>query len=118
MTKEMRSLTGHTSVHHDQKLYHPNKEGVFLVEDGHVDALKSHGLLLVDEADLVAQAELTKRRTDDLEGENARLKAQLAESALAKENEELRAQLAALQTPDPAAGEGKKKAAKADGTEG
>ena len=110
MTKNMRSLTGHTSVHHDGKLYVPNKKGVFEIDDAHLAALQSHGLMLEDAADAAATAALTAKRMEGLEEENAKLKQQLQESALAQENETLRAQLA-----DMAAGKRKKPSEKTEG---
>ncbi|GEM_PF-4816814 len=95
--KLMKSLSGHTSVSHEGKEYKPNKKGLFEIEDGHVVALKAHGLLLEDEADQTEKANQDAAQRAALEAENAELKRQLADSTLAKENEELKKQLADLQ---------------------
>ncbi len=36
-------------IHHEQATYKPNRKGVFEVEDGHVTALRAHGLRLEGE---------------------------------------------------------------------
>lgn len=99
MIKRMRSLTGHTAVHHDGKLYQPNEEGVFKVDAAHVAALISHGLMPEDEADSAAAKAISDKRMAQLQAENEDLKRQLQESSLAQENENLRAQLADLTAP-------------------
>ena len=41
---------GTTTIHHDGKLYEPDKKGVFEVPSHIVDVLRPHGFLTVDEA--------------------------------------------------------------------
>jgi hypothetical protein len=40
-----------TEITHEHKTYKPNKKGAFEVDDGHVEALRSHGLKLEGEVE-------------------------------------------------------------------
>ena len=95
--KLMKSLVGHTSIHHEGKQYKPNKKGLFEIDDGHVTAVKEHGLLLEDEADVAEKTKQQEANTAALLAENAELKRKLADTTLADENEKLKAQLAEMQ---------------------
>jgi hypothetical protein len=63
-------------IHHDRRDYKPNKKGQFEVDDGHVDALRAHGLKLEGEPDDPVKAE--QQRVDQA-AEIAALKARIAE---------------------------------------
>lgn len=67
-----------TEIAHEHKTYRPNKAGKFEVEDGHVEALRAHGLKLEGEIDAAAKSALAdkdaeivalKKRVAELEGE-------------------------------------------------
>lgn len=74
---------GITEVHHQGRRYKSDRKGRFEVEDGHVEALRAHGLKLEGEPD---DAKAAVKQAADLAAENAELKRQLAEAqaALAK----------------------------------
>ncbi len=62
-------------VHHENRDYKPNRKGVFEIEDGHVAALRSHGLVTEEEA--AATAKLAS--LPDKDAEIAQLKKRVAE---------------------------------------
>jgi hypothetical protein len=56
-TMVLRDPTKPVSViHHETKTYKPTKKGIFEVDDAHVDALRSHGLMLEGEKAELADA--------------------------------------------------------------
>jgi hypothetical protein len=63
-------------VHHHDAIYKPNRKGEWEIEDGHVAALRSHGLELKEEAELRAR---TVPVGESPEEEAKRLEARLAE---------------------------------------
>lgn len=63
-------------VHHLDAVYKPNRKGEWEVADGHVGALRSHGLELKEEAELRARAAPAGESGED---EAKRLEARLAE---------------------------------------
>lgn len=62
-------------IHHGDKVYRPNKKGLFDIDDGHVEAMRPHGLVLLEELEKAAKA----KATADLAAENDALKARVAE---------------------------------------
>lgn len=52
---------GITEIGHEHKTYRPNRKGIFEVEDGHVEALRSHGLKLEGEIEKEAQAAISEK---------------------------------------------------------
>ncbi len=47
--KRMIATTDVSTIAHLDKTYRPGKDGVFEIEDGDVDALRAHGLVLEEE---------------------------------------------------------------------
>jgi hypothetical protein len=70
-------------IHHETEAYKPNRKGLFEIQDHHVQAMKTHGLVTEDDQATAQAAEkaaaLAKAEADGLKSENDALKARIAE---------------------------------------
>lgn len=72
-----------SAAHIDSKVYKPNpKTGEFQVEDGHVEVLRSHGLMLKGEVTSEQHKAALAAQGDASQAEVDRLKAVLAAAGL------------------------------------
>ena len=76
MSKIMVAKGDVQTIHHAGKVYTRGKTGTFEVDDGHVDALRPHGLRLKDEIEAEAKAKAGESAKD---AEIAALRARIAE---------------------------------------
>ena len=77
-------------IHHEGEVYKPGEDGTFRVQDGHVDALRAHGLRLEGE-----------KAPDPALGDRTALEKKVADqadqiAAQPKQLEDLQAQIATL----------------------
>jgi hypothetical protein len=76
MSKTMVAEKPISVIHHEDKTYMPDRRGEFGIEDRHVDAMRTHGLILKSEAEERAARAASD---SDKDKEIAKLKARLAD---------------------------------------
>lgn len=77
MPTTMVATTAVTAIYTDGKVYKPNKKGTWDIDDGDVQAMRAHGLVLPTEQADASSVELLQKQLADAQASQAALQKQI-----------------------------------------